>query len=119
MIGGISCAWGLAGEEWAGLRVAAFPVAAVPESVAANTGVVPECMGGGECAYAERFGGAWVVASGWTADQVMRAVAIMGPRAEREPGIAGSLPASAWALPSCEQLRDVIAAQLGRTDFGP
>ena len=43
----------------------------------------------------------------------------MGPRAEREPGIAASLPASAWALPSCEQLREVIAAQLGRTDLGP
>jgi hypothetical protein len=119
VLGGVACAWHREGERWDVLGIAVYPFAVIPPSVQEMVGVVPLCDGGGECAYAERFGDAWVYAWGRTADEVVGLVSMVGPRAASIPGTRLALPANAWKEPDCEALRTFIGDHLGRTDLTP
>ncbi|MFG6403397.1 hypothetical protein [Microbacterium sp. P04] len=119
VLGGVACSWTGPDETWALLGVGVYPYGVVTPDIEALTAQTPECSGGGECAYAERYGDAWVYAWGSNADQVRAAVSIVGPRASLDPGVSSSVPAGAWAAPDCESLRAFIGEQLGRDDLVP
>lgn len=119
LIGGVTCTWSAVDDTYPYLYVAAYPTAVVPADIRAKAGVVPDCLGGDECAYSAVYGDAWVVAYGGDADRAVRAVELAGPRAQSEPGVPAALPAGSWLLPVCEDLRAVVAAHLSRDDLGP
>jgi hypothetical protein len=118
-LGGVSCNWHVAGTSIPPLQLSVFPIDVVPASVAEVSGQVPECdpASGDECVYAERFGGAWVLASGGLSEQMVRAVEIVGQRAAAQPGSRPEGADNGPVLPGCETLRTVVADVLGRADL--
>lgn len=119
VVGGISCSWADVDDGWWTLSVEAYPRSEVPEEGASRAGVVPDCLGGAPCEYAEFAGDVWVTAVGGSSAEVVEAVQAAIPRAATAIGSARKPDDAAWTVPSCEDLRDFIAAQLSRTDLRP
>ncbi len=119
-LGGVSCHWRAVDPSgWQSVSVTVLPYAVVPDAVRARLGVEPFCEGG-PCDYSERFGEAWVSATGSSADVAMGAVAAVGPRAVAAAGAPRTLPADAWRLGDCEeQLRPAVESAVGRSDLEP
>ncbi|MDI9892247.1 hypothetical protein [Microbacterium sp. IEGM 1404] len=89
-----------------------------PETVGSQAGIMPDCtIDGFSCQYVDRFGDAAVMVWGSTNAQLAALTDAVGERASRSPGTARSLPAGAWTVPECADIRDAIDAARGRGDI--
>ncbi|MXS74772.1 hypothetical protein CSIV_04550 [Microbacterium sp. CSI-V] len=89
-----------------------------PETVESQASIMPDCtIDGFSCQYVDRFGDAAVMVWGSTNAQLAALTDAVGERAARSPGTARSLPAGAWTVPECADIRDAIDAARGRGDI--
>lgn len=115
VLGGVRCQWIATGDGYQAVGVSVFPWDAVPETVGSQAGIVPDCtIDGFSCQYVDRFGDAAVMVWGSTNAQLEALTDAVGERAARSPGTARSLPAGAWTVPECADIRDAIDAARGR-----
>ena len=120
VLGGLACAWVAASDQYRGVSVTVFPAEVVPDSVAETLGVPSDCAFSGlSCETAGRFGEAVVSVRGSTDDEIAALLATVGERAAERAGTPRALPASAWRVPDCARIVEVVDAARGRGDIRP
>lgn len=117
VLGGVSCQWGATGDGYQAVGVAVFPWAVVPETVQAQVGVVPDCGDGFSCDYAQRVDDAVVLVWASRAEELTALAAAVSERAALSLGTAPSLPAGAWGVPECSDIRDAVDRSRGGMDI--